>query len=172
VGGFPSRLVFVTRRGLATASMSRLEPEKKLDYATIKKRLDEFRKHHNKPLTLAEKVLYGHLDDPSTKIERGKTYLKLRPDRVAMQDATAQMAVLQFMSSGLPTTAVPTTIHCDHLIEAYEGGPKDLSKAVVTNKEVYDFLSSSAQKYGMVSGNQGVELSTRLSSRIMPFQVD
>lgn len=129
--------------------MSRLEKDKKLDYTTIQRRLDEFRKHHNKPLTLAEKVLYGHLDDPSTKVERGKTYLKLRPDRVAMQDATAQMAVLQFMSSGLPQTAVPTTIHCDHLIEAHKGGEADLKQAIVTNKEVYDFLASSGQKYGM-----------------------
>ncbi|PRP76623.1 aconitate hydratase, partial [Planoprotostelium fungivorum] len=77
------------------------------------------------------------------------TYLKLRPDRVAMQDATAQMAVLQFMSSGLPKTRVPTTIHCDHLIEAYQGGPKDLAKAKTTNQEVYDFLASAGQKYGM-----------------------
>jgi aconitate hydratase len=135
--------------GTSAPALSVLEPEKKLDYSKIQKRLDEFRKHHNKPLTLSEKILYGHLDDPTTKIERGKTYLKLRPDRVAMQDATAQMAVLQFMSSGLPTTAVPTTIHCDHLIEAYKGSDADLKEAVVTNKEVYDFLASSAQKYGM-----------------------
>lgn len=72
-----------------------------------------------KPLSLAEKVLYSHLDDPvNQEIERGISYLKLRPDRVAMQDATAQMAMLQFISSGLPKVAVPSTIHCDHLIEA------------------------------------------------------
>ena len=104
--------------------------------------------------------MYGHLDDPEAQdIERGVSYLRLRPDRVAMQDATAQMAVLQFISSGLPTTAVPTTIHCDHLIEgttapqadrenAY-GGPADLKHAVKTNKEVYDFLSSAGSKYGI-----------------------
>jgi len=83
------------------------------------------------------------------EIQRGKSYLKLRPDRVAMQDATAQMAVLQFMTAGLPRTAVPTTIHCDHLIEAHVGGPQDLKKAQDVNKEVYDFLASSSNKYGM-----------------------
>lgn len=73
----------------------------------------------NRPLTLSEKVLYSHIDEPATQeIERGKSYLRLRPDRVAMQDATAQMAMLQFISSGLPRVAVPSTIHCDHLIEA------------------------------------------------------
>ena len=73
----------------------------------------------NRPLTLSEKVLYSHIDEPATQeVERGKSYLRLRPDRVAMQDATAQMAMLQFISSGLPRVAVPSTIHCDHLIEA------------------------------------------------------
>eukprot|EP01113_Clastostelium_recurvatum_P035962 TRINITY_DN506_c0_g1_i1.p1 TRINITY_DN506_c0_g1~~TRINITY_DN506_c0_g1_i1.p1 ORF type:complete len:791 (+),score=258.99 TRINITY_DN506_c0_g1_i1:139-2373(+) len=129
--------------------MSKFEKDRKIDYGKIEKTLDEYRKHHNKPLTLAEKILYSHLDDPSTQVERGKTYLKLRPDRVAMQDATAQMAVLQFISSGIPKTAVPTTIHCDHLIEAYQGGDKDLATAKVSNEEVYSFLSSAAQKYGM-----------------------
>jgi aconitate hydratase len=80
---------------------------------------------------------------------RGKTYLKLRPDRVAMQDATAQMAVLQFMTAGLPKVAVPTTIHCDHLIEAHVGGAQDLKNAKDINKEVYDFLASSSNKYGI-----------------------
>lgn len=87
----------------------------------------------NRPLTLSEKVVYGHLDDPAhQEIERGKTYLRLRPDRVAMQDATAQMAMLQFISSGLPKVAVPSTIHCDHLIEAQLGGEKDLRRAKVS----------------------------------------
>eukprot|EP01112_Ceratiomyxa_fruticulosa_P018940 TRINITY_DN6128_c0_g1_i1.p1 TRINITY_DN6128_c0_g1~~TRINITY_DN6128_c0_g1_i1.p1 ORF type:complete len:866 (-),score=230.58 TRINITY_DN6128_c0_g1_i1:134-2731(-) len=141
------------KRGFATstntANMSRFEKDKKIDYGKIERTLNEFRKHHNKPLTLAEKILYSHLDDPASKVERGSTYLKLRPDRVAMQDATAQMAVLQFISSGIPKTAVPTTIHCDHLIEAYKGGETDLKEAKVSNKEVYEFLSSAAQKYGM-----------------------
>jgi aconitate hydratase len=100
---------------------------------------------------LAEKIIYGHLDDPSDAkdIVRGESYLRLRPDRVAMQDATAQMAVLQFISSGLPKTAVPSTIHCDHLIEAQVSGPQDLARAEEKNREVYDFLSSAGAKYGI-----------------------
>lgn len=86
----------------------------------------------DRPLTLSEKIVYGHLDDPVKQdIERGKTYLRLRPDRVAMQDATAQMAMLQFISSGLSRVAVPSTIHCDHLIEAQLGAEKDLRRAKV-----------------------------------------
>ena len=86
----------------------------------------------NRPLTLSEKIVYGHLDDPAgQEIDRGRTYLRLRPDRVAMQDATAQMAMLQFISSGLPKVAVPSTIHCDHLIEAQIGGTQDLQRAKV-----------------------------------------
>eukprot|EP01116_Phalansterium_solitarium_P013607 TRINITY_DN30_c3_g1_i1.p1 TRINITY_DN30_c3_g1~~TRINITY_DN30_c3_g1_i1.p1 ORF type:complete len:781 (-),score=304.15 TRINITY_DN30_c3_g1_i1:491-2833(-) len=138
-------------RGYAsTARMSRLE-DYTLDYGKIFSNLEKWKKatNHTKPLTLAEKILYAHLDDPATQITRGKTYLKLRPDRVAMQDATAQMAVLQFISSGLPKTQVPSTIHCDHLIEAYQGGAKDLAVANDVNKEVYQFLSSAGQKYGI-----------------------
>lgn len=102
-------------------------------------------------LTLAEKIVYGHLDNVAEcEIpERGVSYLKLRPDRVAMQDATAQMAVLQFISAGLPTTAVPTSIHCDHLIQAESGDVEDLGNAKRDNAEVYGFLSSAAKKYGM-----------------------
>lgn len=97
------------------------------------KRLPSFAHRLNRPLTLSEKIVYGHLDDPANQeIERGKTYLRLRPDRVAMQDATAQMAMLQFISSGLPKVAVPSTIHCDHLIEAQVGGEKDLRRAKVS----------------------------------------
>jgi aconitate hydratase len=107
------------------------------------------RKSLNRPLTLSEKILYGHLDDPSTVPVRGKTYLKLRPDRVAMQDATAQMAVLQFISSGLPKVAAPTTIHCDHLIAAEKGAAPDLAAANKANAEVYAFLSSASAKFGM-----------------------
>eukprot|EP00818_Percolomonas_sp_WS_P005171 CAMPEP_0117449988 /NCGR_PEP_ID=MMETSP0759-20121206/8232_1 /TAXON_ID=63605 /ORGANISM="Percolomonas cosmopolitus, Strain WS" /LENGTH=711 /DNA_ID=CAMNT_0005242487 /DNA_START=494 /DNA_END=2629 /DNA_ORIENTATION=+ len=99
---------------------------------------------------MAEKILYGHLDNPNQEIKRGKSYLYLRPDRVAMQDATAQMAVLQFMSSGIPKVRVPTTIHCDHLIVATEKGNKiDLPAGIQANKEVYDFLGSAAAKYGI-----------------------
>lgn len=105
---------------------------------------------NNRPLTFAEKILYSHLDDPhGQEIERGVSYLKLRPDRVACQDATAQMAILQFMSAGMPSVANPTTVHCDHLIEAQVGGPKDLTRAIDINKEVYDFLSTSCAKYNI-----------------------
>lgn len=104
----------------------------------------------NRPLAYAEKILYSHLDDPHGQdIERGVSYLKLRPDRVACQDATAQMAILQFMSAGMPSVANPTTVHCDHLIEAQIGGAKDLERAVGINKEVYDFLASACAKYNI-----------------------
>jgi len=112
--------------------------------------LSVVRSRLNRPLTFAEKILYSHLDDPHGQdIERGKSYLKLRPDRVACQDATAQMAILQFMSANMPSVATPTTVHCDHLIEAQIGGEKDLARAKDTNKEVYDFLSSSCAKYNI-----------------------
>ena len=101
-------------------------------------------------MTLSEKIVYGHLDNPKEQdIERGKSYLRLRPDRIAFQDATAQMAILQFLTSGIPETAVPTTVHCDHLIEAEVGGVKDLKRAKEENKEVYDFLATATAKYGM-----------------------
>ena len=112
--------------------------------------LSVVRSRLNRPLTYAEKILYSHLDNPHGQdIERGKSYLKLRPDRVACQDATAQMAILQFMSANMPSVATPTTVHCDHLIEAQIGGEKDLARAKDTNKEVYDFLSSSCAKYNI-----------------------
>jgi aconitate hydratase len=112
--------------------------------------VDIVKQRLNRPLTYSEKLVYGHLDDAHNQdIERGVSYLKLRPDRVACQDATAQMAILQFMSAGLPEVAVPTTVHCDHLIEAQTGGPKDLARANDINKEVYDFLATSSGKYNI-----------------------
>jgi aconitate hydratase len=104
-----------------------------------------------KALTMAEKVLYSHLDANAMpdEIERGKTILTLRPDRVAMQDATAQMAILQFMQAGRDTVAVPSTVHCDHLIRAQSGAEADTQRAIEENREVYDFLKSAAAKYGM-----------------------
>ncbi|GBG66271.1 hypothetical protein CBR_g57869 [Chara braunii] len=135
-------------------AMSRFEPDQQINYERIEDNLKIVRNNLNRPLTLSEKIVYGHLDDPSEIPKRGVSYLKLRPDRVAMQDATAQMAVMQFISSGLQRTAVPTTIHCDHLIEATTagkefGGPADLARAKMTNEEVYSFLSTAAAKYGM-----------------------
>ncbi|KAL3320126.1 aconitate hydratase [Cichlidogyrus casuarinus] len=124
--------------------------EKKLDYEKLVSNLRSVKKTLNRPLTLSEKILYSHLDDPNTKdIQRGTSYLLLRPDRVAMQDATAQMAILQFISSGLPRVAVPSTVHCDHLIEARDGGSQDLQRAKDLNKEVYEFLASASAKYGI-----------------------
>ncbi|MDP7062380.1 MAG: aconitase family protein, partial [Planctomycetota bacterium] len=119
-------------------------------YDQMRERLQVVRGRLAQPLTLAEKILLGHLDDPKgQEIERGKAYLNLRPDRVALQDATAQMALLQFMMAGKPTAAVPSTVHCDHLIRAYQGAESDLAVANDENKEVYDFLSSVCQKYGL-----------------------
>ncbi|CAG9773987.1 unnamed protein product [Ceutorhynchus assimilis] len=130
-------------------AMSKFDPEP-IPYEKLVKNLEVVKKRLNRPLTLSEKVLYSHLDQPDTQeIERGKSYLRLRPDRVAMQDATAQMAMLQFISSGLKRVAVPSTIHCDHLIEAQIGGVKDLARAKDLNKEVYDFLSTAGNKYGV-----------------------
>ncbi|XP_049801631.1 probable aconitate hydratase, mitochondrial [Schistocerca nitens] len=129
---------------------SRLDKDSYLPYEKLEKNLGIVKKRLARPLTLTEKVLYSHLDEPEKQdIERGKSYLRLRPDRVAMQDVTAQMAMLQFISSGLPRVAVPSTIHCDHLIEAQVGGEKDLARAKNLNQEVYDFLSSACAKYGI-----------------------
>ena len=117
-------------------------------YATLDQRIGEARKRFGRPLTLAEKILVNHLDRPDQELERGESYVDYRPDRVAMQDATAQMAWLQFMTTGLDEVAVPTTTHCDHLIQARQDGKTDLLVAVDTNKEVYDFLESVSAKYG------------------------
>ncbi|HZN58679.1 MAG TPA: aconitase family protein, partial [Planctomycetota bacterium] len=108
------------------------------------------RKRLGRPLTLAEKILFSHAADPnSQEFVRGKSYLLLRPDRVAMQDATAQMAILQFMLAGRKSTAVPTTIHCDHLILAHQGASEDMREALLQNDEVFEFLRTAAAKYGM-----------------------
>jgi len=119
-------------------------------YDTTRKRLEIIRNRFNQPLTLTEKVLFGHLADPENEVlERGKAYIQLQPDRVAMQDATAQMALLQFMLSGRDTTAVPSTVHCDHLILARSGADTDIEAAIDLNREVYDFLQSTSAKYGL-----------------------
>ncbi len=118
-------------------------------YDTSRKRLAIIRQRLGRPLTLAEKVLFGHLADAEEELERGKAYLQLRPDRVAMQDATAQMALLQFMLSGKDTTAVPSSVHCDHLIQARSGADEDVEVAIDRNREVYDFLQSASARYGI-----------------------
>ena len=118
-------------------------------YAPLHDRLEVGRRRMGGPLTLAEKILVNHLDDPEdAALERGVSYVDLRPDRVAMQDATAQMAWLQFMTAGLDEVQVPTTTHCDHLIQARDDGKRDLAAAVDGNREVYDFLASVSARYG------------------------
>jgi aconitate hydratase len=123
----------------------------KARYSTFAAKVDEAKKLIGKPMTLAEKILYAHLhqDSPLKVFKRGVDYVNFAPDRVAMQDATAQMALLQFMQAGRPKIAVPSTVHCDHLIQAKEGAAKDLHIAKDVNKEVYDFLSSVSSKYGI-----------------------
>ena len=128
-------------------------------YKTLPNKLDYVKKQLNRPLTLAEKILYAHLSENDLKniktIQRGKSYVNFYPDRVIMQDATAQMALLQFMHSGLKKAAVPSSVHCDHLILAENGAKDDLITAQNNNKEVYDFLSSVSNKYGLDFWNPG-----------------
>lgn len=120
-------------------------------YAQYPQRIQAARKILNKPLTLTEKILYSHLAEgnASNAYERGNSYVDFAPDRVAMQDATAQMALLQFMSAGKKRVAVPSTVHCDHLIQAKTGADEDLATALESNKEVFDFLASVSNKYGI-----------------------
>ena len=120
-------------------------------YAKLPQKIAAAREVLQKPLTLTEKILYSHLhpDSPLQAYDRGKSYVNFSPDRVAMQDATAQMALLQFMMAGKSEVAVPSTVHCDHLIQAKVGADQDLSTALSTNKEVYDFLASVSNKYGI-----------------------
>lgn len=144
------RLLHTTPVAAKQVALSNLEKDKFLPYDKLCSNLSVVKNRLNRPLTLSEKILYSHLDQPkSEEIVRGESYLKLRPDRVAMQDATAQMAMLQFISSGLPKVAVPSTIHCDHLIEAQKGGDTDLARAKDINKEVYNFLATAGAKYGV-----------------------
>ncbi|HMW08921.1 MAG: aconitate hydratase [Bacteroidia bacterium] len=120
-------------------------------YVEMPARIEQARKKLNRPLTLTEKILYSHLS-PQFEVknyERGKAYVDFNPDRVAMQDATAQMALLQFMQAGRPQVAVPSTVHCDHLIQAKDGAAKDLASALDKSKEVFDFLASVSNKYGI-----------------------
>ncbi len=120
-------------------------------YSELPSRVDKAREVVGKPLTLSEKILYAHLWDgtPSRAFTRGKDYVDFAPDRIACQDATAQMALLQFMQAGKSKVAVPTTVHCDHLIQAKEGAVADLKRANDTSNEVFDFLESVSNKYGI-----------------------
>ncbi|GME41053.1 Aconitate hydratase, mitochondrial [Neofusicoccum parvum] len=129
--------------------MSRYEQQSFIDYAGVDAKIRSVREKLKRPLTYSEKVLYGHLDNvKEADIRRGQSYLKLRPTRIACQDATAQMALIQFMSANLDAVAVPTTVHCDHLVVAKEGSEPDLVMANSTNLEVYNFLQQVCKRYG------------------------
>jgi aconitate hydratase len=119
-------------------------------YTGLTARHQTIRQKLQRPLTLAEKILFSHFDGEwKDAPQRGETYVNLKPDRVAMQDATAQMALLQFMQAGRKTVAVPSTVHCDHLIRAEVNAESDLNTALGENKEVFDFLQSVSKKYGI-----------------------
>src|SRR5689334_23638029 len=118
-------------------------------YETMERNLAIVRKRLGRPLTLADKVLLGHADDPEhQELEAGTSYLALRPDRVVLQDVLGQTAMLQFMQTGRSRVAVPTTVHCDHLIQARTGALADLGASRTENREVYEFLRSAAARYG------------------------
>ncbi|WYZ43959.1 hypothetical protein EsH8_VII_000395 [Colletotrichum jinshuiense] len=138
----------------ANVALSPLEPYNTLDYGLRLQALRNVQRSNARPLTLSEKLLYSHLIPGENgwsldEIERGKTILRLRPDRVACHDATATMALLQFISAGLPRVRVPTSVHSDHLIVAEKGDKEDLTRAASDHKEVYAFLSSATKKYGI-----------------------
>ena len=119
-------------------------------YQKMERKLEVVRSRFNRPLTLSEKILLGHLDDPADgELNPGESYIMLNPDRVAHQDVTGQMAILQFMQSGRSRVAVPTTVHCDHLIQARVGASSDLQDALNESNEVYQFLESTSRKFGM-----------------------
>ena len=126
-----------------------------VSYGKQMSNLELLRRQSKRPLTLTEKLLYSHLITDSDRqwdlerIDRGKTILELRPDRIACHDATATMALLQFISAGLPRVMAPTTVHSDHLIISEKGAEEDLSRANSEHAEVYDFLSSASRKYGI-----------------------
>ncbi|KAL4923709.1 uncharacterized protein BDV17DRAFT_285236 [Aspergillus undulatus] len=149
-GRTPVQRCTFARRGLATAALSRFEPDTRVDFSKFTSKIRTLRERLKRPLTYSEKVLYSHLDDEFDQdIVRGKTQLRIRPVRIACQDATAQMALIQFMSAGLDTAAVPTTVHCDHLIVSRDGEEADLPRALEAHREVYEFMQSACQKHGM-----------------------
>ena len=124
-------------------------------YENLSDKINKIKREINKPLTLSEKILYAHAGSQVKLFSRGKDYVDFYPDRVAMQDATAQMALLQFLVAGKNTVSVPTTVHADHLIQAKSGSEFDLATALSTNSEVYKFLSSVSSKYGIGFWNPG-----------------
>ncbi|KAI8670241.1 Aconitate hydratase, mitochondrial [Fusarium keratoplasticum] len=148
--GSAVRSFATVNRARGQAPLSRFEPDHSVDYVGFLDKLPRLREILDRPLTYAEKVLLAHLDEGHEgKVIRGSTQLKLRPRRIACQDATAQMAIIQFMTAGLDKTAVPTTVHCDHLIVGRDGSQKDLAGALASHGEVYEFMSSACQRYNM-----------------------
>src|SRR2546428_85839 len=145
--------------GLTTASPARNQSGEPAPSGTIDtgpKRVAVARTRLGRGVSLAEKILFNHLADAQAQpLERGRSYSELYPDRVAMQDATAQMALLQFMTAGLPQVAVPTTVHCDHLIQAHDGAAVDLLAAEEPNQEGYDFLRTVSARYGIAFRRPG-----------------
>jgi homoaconitase len=146
------------RQGLATAAPPTYHPSRLPPYPKLLASLEKVRAVLDRPLTLSEKILYTHLISPEETLAsagrdaskiRGKMYLPLQVDRLAMQDASAQMALLQFMTCGLDRVSVPASVHCDHLIQAFEGAEADLVRSVASNKEVFDFLESASRKFGI-----------------------
>lgn len=143
-------------RAMATVTpnapaMSRFELDRHIDYSKLDTNIHIAREQLCRPLTYAEKVIYGHLDKPETarNIVRGQSYIKVRPSRVALQDVSGQMALLQFMTANLDTVAIPTSLHCDHLIIGSKGDSADLPRAMKDSKEVFDFLRDACSKYGI-----------------------
>lgn len=140
-------------------------------YKRLGGNLKVVRSRLKRPLTLTEKLLLGHLQEPKQSLEPAKAILALKVDRVALQDATAQMCLLQFMLAGRETTAVPTTVHCDHLIRARVGAVEDMRAALTENEEVYEFLKTCSQNMGSASGDRGPGSSIKSSSNSTPFRV-
>ena len=118
-------------------------------YDNLSNRVTNYTKKNNVPLTLTDKILIGHMENTPTKLKYGHSYIFLKPDRIALQDVTGQMAILQFMQTKLKSVTIPTTIHCDHLIRAKIEGKKDTSNSIIENNEVFKFLESACGKYKM-----------------------
>jgi aconitate hydratase len=138
-------------------------------YANLPQKIQHAKQVINRPLTLSEKILFAHLS-PGVEVKeykRASDYVDFAPDRVAMQDATAQMALLQLMNSGRTKVAVPSTVHCDHLIQAYKNAESDLETAMITNKEVYDFCATYPINTESDFGNREPGLFIRLCSKTM-----
>src|SRR5215510_14013334 len=145
-----TRLATVVRSGGCMPAIETTPELARGVYAALEKNLSVVARRLGRPLSYAEKILFGHLADAERQpLEPGAAYLELRPDRVAMQDATAQMAILQFISSGREDTAVPTSVHCDHLIQAHAGADADMRSAQQSNREVYDFLRTASARHGI-----------------------